>query len=83
MGCTLAGPIPRWGCTVPRWRGDKQRTPIDTLLDPKFAVEHISEVPGASKAHLEVVNWQIPYIDLLTYLLTDYVLLTYLLTFTY
>jgi len=27
-----------------------------TLLDPKFAVEPISEVPGASKAHLEVVK---------------------------
>ena len=30
------------------------------LVDPKFAVEPISEVPGASKAHLEVVNWPIP-----------------------
>ena len=27
-----------------------------TLLDPKFAVEPISEVPGASKAHLEAVK---------------------------
>ena len=27
-----------------------------TLLDPKFAVEPISEVTGASKAHLEVVK---------------------------
>jgi hypothetical protein len=26
------------------------------LLDPKLAVESISEVPGASKAHLEVVG---------------------------
>ena len=37
-------------------RGDNQRTPLYTLLDPKFAVEPISEVPGASKAHLEVVK---------------------------
>jgi len=29
---------------------------MDTLLDPKLAVESISEVPGASKAHLDVVN---------------------------
>ena len=35
---------------------DNQRTPLYTLLDPKFAVEPISEVPGASKAHLEVVK---------------------------
>jgi len=37
-------------------RGDTQRTPRYTLLDPKLAVESISEVPGASKAHLDVVK---------------------------
>ena len=37
-------------------RGDNQRTPSYTLLDPKLAVEFIYEVPGASKAHLDVVN---------------------------
>ena len=37
-------------------RGDTQRTPRYTLLDPKLVVESISEVPGASKAHLDVVN---------------------------
>jgi hypothetical protein len=38
-------------------RGDNQRTPRYALLDPKLAVESISEVPGASKAHLEVVGF--------------------------
>jgi hypothetical protein len=37
--------------------GDNQRTPRYALLDPKLAVESISEVPGASKAHLEVVGF--------------------------
>ena len=37
-------------------RGGKQRNPGYTLLDPKLAVESISEVPRASKAHLDVVN---------------------------
>ena len=41
-------------------RGDTQRTPRDTLLDPKLAVESISEVPGASKAHRDVVNRAVP-----------------------
>ena len=27
-----------------------------SLIDPKLVVESISEVPGASKAHLDVVN---------------------------
>ena len=31
-----------------------------TPLDPKLAIEFISEVPGASKAHLEVVNGPVP-----------------------
>ena len=31
-----------------------------TLLDPKLAVEPIYGVPGASKAHLDVVNGPIP-----------------------
>ena len=39
-------------------RGGTQRTPGYTLLDPKLAVESISEVPGASKAHLDVVKGQ-------------------------
>jgi hypothetical protein len=30
------------------------------LLHPKLAVDSISEVPGASKAHLEVVNGPVP-----------------------
>ena len=38
-------------------RGDTQRTPRHALLDPKLAVESISEVPGASKAHLEIVGF--------------------------
>ena len=40
-----------------------QRTPRYTVLDPKLAVESvypISEVPGASKAHLDVVNGPVP-----------------------
>ena len=41
-------------------RGDTQRTPRYTLLDPKLAVESISEVPGASKAHRDVVNRAAP-----------------------
>ena len=41
-------------------RGETQRTPSYTLLDPKLAVESISEVPGASKAHLDVVNGPVP-----------------------
>ena len=41
-------------------RGDTQRTPRYTLLDPKLAVESISEVPGASKAHRGVVNRAVP-----------------------
>ena len=41
-------------------RGDTQRTPRYTLLDPKLAVESISEVPGASKAHRDVVNRAVP-----------------------
>ena len=41
-------------------RGGKQRTTGYTLLDPKLAVESIFEVPGASKAHLDVVNRTVP-----------------------
>ena len=41
-------------------RDDTQRTPRYTLLDPKLAVESISEVPGASKAHRDVVNRAAP-----------------------
>ena len=41
-------------------RGDTQRTPRYTLLDPKLAAEPISEVPGAPKAHLDVVNGPVP-----------------------
>ena len=41
-------------------RGYNQRTPMYTLLDPKFAVAPISEVPRASTAHLEAVNGPIP-----------------------
>ena len=40
-------------------RGDNKRAPIYILIDPKSSVESISEVPRASKAHLEVVNWPI------------------------
>ena len=40
------------------YRGDNQRKPMFTLLDPKLAklVESISQAPGASKACLQVVN---------------------------
>ena len=41
-------------------RSDNQRTSRYTFLDPKLAVESIYEVPGASKAHLEVVNGPVP-----------------------
>ena len=41
-------------------RGGKQRTPGYTLLDPKLAVESVFEVPGASKAHRDVVNGEVP-----------------------
>jgi hypothetical protein len=39
-------------------RGDNHRTPA--LLDPKLAVESVSEAPGALKAHRDVVNRAIP-----------------------
>ena len=42
-------------------RGVYQRNPGYTLLDPKLAVESISEVPGASKAHRDVVNRAVLY----------------------
>ena len=41
-------------------RGGNQRFPGYTLLDPKLAVESISEAPGASKARRDVVNRGVP-----------------------
>ena len=42
-------------------RDGNLRTPGYALLDPKLAVESISEVPEASKAHLDVVNGAVPW----------------------
>jgi hypothetical protein len=42
--------VEAWPFSAPRY----------TLLDPKLAVESISEVSGASKAHCDVVNRAVP-----------------------
>ena len=45
-------------------RGVNKRTSGYTLLDLKLAVESISEVSGAAKAHLDVVNGPVPLLHL-------------------
>ena len=41
-------------------RSDTQQMTMYILIDPKLAVESISEVPGASNAYLDVVNGPVP-----------------------
>ena len=69
MGMPMQGGMPGYGMTgyaqppmqpMMGGAGDSGGSYTEKNRDPKLAVESISEVPGASKAHLDVVNGPVP-----------------------